>query len=360
MLGYGSGFFNNSLSIYYLLVVVYGWKDYQLRKVRPYLLTVPIVCAMILAFSAIPFYDSVWLGCFIVPRPFVDDWAAIGFSFGPIIFTSIISTACQIRVYWSVRTTVRKAQQWSMDLRLKQRSEKDKYTYNAPPSNTSQFITPALADQRQREKEEEEKTKKREFRCNCCKNSPLLQDNAEAAVFWQSGFYLFSYYLCWPVVLVGLANAESQDFVFWMVLAILGPLQGFFNCLVYIRPRVAKWYRAKTLEKERKRKRLLKQQQTKVSQTVIMDTGTGATELGASQSHPYESPGSNALSTPNEIIQVPVEANGGGIEEGTPGSESRKADGSTAPEGSAWDLTVNDRTDTEGADDHEKKFECLS
>merc|ERR1712232_314454 len=99
------------------------------------------------------------------------------------------------------------------------------------------------------------------------------------------------------------ANAESQDFAFWMVLAILGPLQGFFNCLVYIRPRVAKWYRAKTLEKERKRKRLLKQQQTKVSQTVIMDTGTGATELGASQSHPYESPGSNAFSTPNEDIQ---------------------------------------------------------
>merc|ERR1712048_155201 len=45
--GYGSGFFNNSLSIYYVLVVVYGWKDYQLKKVRPWLLGMPIILAII-------------------------------------------------------------------------------------------------------------------------------------------------------------------------------------------------------------------------------------------------------------------------------------------------------------------------
>eukprot|EP00526_Cylindrotheca_closterium_P005255 CAMPEP_0113615426 /NCGR_PEP_ID=MMETSP0017_2-20120614/7693_1 /TAXON_ID=2856 /ORGANISM="Cylindrotheca closterium" /LENGTH=621 /DNA_ID=CAMNT_0000524659 /DNA_START=6 /DNA_END=1868 /DNA_ORIENTATION=- /assembly_acc=CAM_ASM_000147 len=139
MLGYGSGFFNNSLSIYYLFVVVYGWKDYQLRKVRPYLLTVPIVCALSLAFGGIPFYESVWIGCWMLPRPYTDDWTAVGFSVGPIITTVIISTVCQIRVYWSVRATLRKARRWSMDHRLSQRSLKDKYTYNAPSNSSSQF-----------------------------------------------------------------------------------------------------------------------------------------------------------------------------------------------------------------------------
>ncbi|CAJ1966731.1 unnamed protein product [Cylindrotheca closterium] len=119
MLGYGSGFFNNSLSIYYVLVVVHGWKEYQLKKARPYLLIVPVICAMVLAFGGIPFYGSIWVGCWMLPRPYADDWSAFGFSFAPIVLTFVFSTVCQIRVYWSVRTTARKAQQWSMHHRLK-------------------------------------------------------------------------------------------------------------------------------------------------------------------------------------------------------------------------------------------------
>merc|ERR1712232_257327 len=109
-LGYGSLYFNNSLAIYYVLVVVYGWKDYQLKKARPWLLGMPIILAFIEAFCAIPYYGQIWNGCFLRPQPYVDNWAATGFTLIPLGPTAIFTTVCQIRVYWSVRTTVRKAQ----------------------------------------------------------------------------------------------------------------------------------------------------------------------------------------------------------------------------------------------------------
>mmetsp|Transcript_7121 Transcript_7121/g.16668 ORF Transcript_7121/g.16668 Transcript_7121/m.16668 type:complete len:410 (+) Transcript_7121:854-2083(+) len=358
MLGYGSLYFNNSLSIYYVLVVVCGWKDYQLRKVRPYLLTVPIVCAMILAFGGIPFYESVWIGCWMLPRPYTDDWTAVGFSFGPVITTAIISTACQIRVYWRVRATVRKARRWSMDHRLSQRSEKDKYTYNAPSNSSSQF---SMATTQEKKPQEEEGTKKNEFSCNCCKNSPLLQDNAEAAVFWQSVFYLFAMYVSWPILVVAIMNADSEDYGFWMALSILAPLQGWLNMLVFIRPRISKWYRSKKLEKEKKRKLLGNQQKAKVSQRTTMNVASGVTDKTASQFYRQgqDSASSFTFSIPEEVKPVPVEVAGGGMEVASH-NETKTSNGSAVPEGSAWDLVMNEQTKDGDPGGYSKQFDCLA
>ena len=358
MLGYGSGFFNNSLSIYYVLVVVYGWKEYQLRKARPFLLAVPVVCAMTLAFGGISFYGSVWVGCWLLPRPYTDDWSAFGFSFGPVITTAIISTACNIRVYLSVRATVRKGQQWSMDHRLKQRSEKDKFTFNAPSNNASQFSMPTA---QQEKHQEEEEAKKKHFSCNCLKNSPLLQDTAEAAVFWQSVFYLSCFYLCWPILLVVVMNADSQDFGFWMALSILAPLQGWLNMLVYTRPRFSKWRRAKKMEKERKRKLLEKQQKAKVSQRAVMNNASGGTQaLSQSYRQGQDSTVSATFPSPEEEKPVSVEATGGEIEKATSDNETKTIDGPAVPEGSAWDLAMSKQTDGGDPDGYSKQFDCLS
>lgn len=215
LLGYGSIFFNNSLSIYYVLVVVYNWKNYQLKKVQPWLLSIPVVLAFAIAFSGIPFYEQVWLGCWLLPRPYTDDWKAVGFSTAPVVLTAIISTACQIRVYWSVRSTVRKSQKWSMEHRLKQRSQ---YSYNGSSSNG-----PSSTFAAQQQTPVDEKRKKG-FSCNPCKNNLLLQDNAESAVFWQATFYLLAFYVCWPILLVAVWAAHSQDYRFWLTVSFLAPV----------------------------------------------------------------------------------------------------------------------------------------
>ncbi|KAL3938619.1 MAG: hypothetical protein SGBAC_006513 [Bacillariaceae sp.] len=350
MLGYGSGFFNISLSIYYVLVVVHGWKDHQLKKARPFLLSVPVVCAMILASGGIPFYDAIWVGCWFVPRPYTDDWSAFGFFFGPVVTTGIISTSCQIRVYLSVRATLRKGQQWSMDHRLKQRSEKDKYTFNTASNSTGQF---SMATAQQGQPQEEKKSKNKYFGCNCCKDSPLLQDNAEATVFWQSAFYLFSYYSCWPILLVGVMIADSQNFAFWMAVSTLAPLQGFFNMLVYTRPRFTKWRRTKRMEKEKKRRLLEKQQKAKVAQRAAMDDAIGGT---ATVSQSYR----NGQDSTIEEKPVSIEVTGGGIEEATSDNGTKEIGGPAVPEGSGWALAMSERTDVGDQLGYSKQFECLA
>lgn len=54
--------------------------------------------------------------------------------------------------------------------------------------------------------------------------------------------------------MVAIANAQSQDFAFWAAVAFIGPLQGFLNCLVFIRPRLMKWRRERQKKREKKRK----------------------------------------------------------------------------------------------------------
>eukprot|EP00980_Cylindrotheca_fusiformis_P014194 scaffold3725_cov114-Cylindrotheca_fusiformis.AAC.11 len=237
MLGYGSGFFNNSLSIYYVLIVVYNWKDYQLQNVRKWLLGLPVFASMCLAFGAIPFYQHDWVGCFIRPQPYAEHRAATGFTIAPIAFTTVVSTVCQIRVYLSVRSTVRKALKWSMDHRIRQGSArwKSQGSFN-PQTNDQQSSDPP--------------------RKSCCQDAILLQNNAESAVFWQSTFYLAVYYLCWPILAYAVENAEIQDFAFWLAVGAIGSMQGFLNCLVYVRPRFVQWRRARRKQQEKERKKM--------------------------------------------------------------------------------------------------------
>eukprot|EP00980_Cylindrotheca_fusiformis_P014189 scaffold3725_cov114-Cylindrotheca_fusiformis.AAC.6 len=237
MLGYGSLFFNNSLSVYYMLVVVYNWKEHQLQKARKWLLGLPVLASFGLAFGAIPFYQHDWVGCYIRPQPYTDHHAASGFTVAPIVLTSIVSTICQIRVYLSVRATVRKALKWSMDRRIRQGSTRwqSERSLNINGDDQQSLDTP---------------------RKSCCQDAILLQDNAESAVFWQSTFYLTVYYLCWPILAYAMQNAESQDFAFWLAVGAIGSMQGFLNCLVYVRPRFMQWRRARRKQQEMRRKNI--------------------------------------------------------------------------------------------------------
>eukprot|EP00980_Cylindrotheca_fusiformis_P006574 scaffold1386_cov89-Cylindrotheca_fusiformis.AAC.1 len=237
MLGYGSGFFNNSLSIYYVLVVVYNWKDHQLQIARKWLLGMPVFASMCLAFGAIPFYQHIWVGCFIRPQPYAEHRAATGFTIAPIAFTTVVSTVCQIRVYLSVRATVRKALKWSMDHRIRQGSARWK---------SERSLNMNTDDQRSLDPR----------RRLCCQDAILLQNNAESAVFWQSTFYLFVFYFCWPILVYAMLNAENQDFAFWAAVGAIGSMQGFLNCLVYVRPRFVQWRRARRKQQERHRKNI--------------------------------------------------------------------------------------------------------
>ena len=65
----------------------------------------------------------------------------------------------------------------------------------------------------------------------------------EQMVFWQALFYTVSFYITWPIVLCVYVTGwdfEKKNFGFSVVVALVAPLQGFNNFLVYARPRIAK------------------------------------------------------------------------------------------------------------------------
>lgn len=58
-----SAYISVSMSVYYLLVIKYGWTETQVKKVRPYLFLVPILLGVAFAFAGIPFYAPLYLWC---------------------------------------------------------------------------------------------------------------------------------------------------------------------------------------------------------------------------------------------------------------------------------------------------------
>mmetsp|Transcript_12998 Transcript_12998/g.25311 ORF Transcript_12998/g.25311 Transcript_12998/m.25311 type:complete len:832 (+) Transcript_12998:115-2610(+) len=56
-------FLNVSISMYYLLTIKYGWKHEKLNRKRAWFFFPPIVIGLVFAFVGIPFYDNLFLWC---------------------------------------------------------------------------------------------------------------------------------------------------------------------------------------------------------------------------------------------------------------------------------------------------------
>ncbi|CAB9503324.1 expressed unknown protein [Seminavis robusta] len=185
-LGFTSVFFNVSLAIYYVLVVAHGWKEFQLQKIRLYLLAGPVAVGLGLAFGALPIYHWLEYGCHIETPPEGELWAVLVFVVLPLGLSILAITASMMTVYCKVRKQSAAARKWTMGV---------------------------------------------------SKASKL-----EQAVFWQCLFYVMAFYITWPILFsVYLASLDDKVRIFGlsMLVAFVAPLQGFNNFLVYIRPKLA-------------------------------------------------------------------------------------------------------------------------
>eukprot|EP00797_Seminavis_robusta_P008854 Sro162_g072850.2 (725) ;mRNA; r:45997-48171 len=186
-LGFTSVFFNVSLAIYYVLVVAQGWKEFQLQKIRLYLLSGPVVVGLGLAFGALPIYHWLEYGCHIETPPEGELWSALVFVVLPLGISILAITASMMTVYCKVRSQSAAARKWTMGV-----------------SKASKM---------------------------------------EQAVFWQCLFYVTAFYITWPLLFsVYLASLDDKVRIFGlsMTVAFVAPLQGFNNFLVYIRPKLAR------------------------------------------------------------------------------------------------------------------------
>ena len=201
-LGFTSVFYNVSLALYYVLVIVHDWREYTLVKIRPYLHGGPLFIGIVLAFAGFPFYDWFEYGCHLLPPPDGDMWTVVVFAVGPLGVAIISIITCMLTVYCKVRRQARTSRKWSMGVGT---------------SNT-----------------------------------------LETQVFYQSFWYIMSFLVSWPILFaMYLASVDvGGPYGVTITIAFVAPLQGFSNFLVYIRPKVNQWKKERAKRAEKKNKLL--------------------------------------------------------------------------------------------------------
>jgi len=112
--GLTSPFFNLALSIYYVLVVKYGWKEDRVSKKRPYLLGLPLLCGLGIALAGIPHYGPDISMCYVDQSADDNYLLPLVFLFAPIFLVILFGTIAVIIVYWSVRQKERASRRWTM------------------------------------------------------------------------------------------------------------------------------------------------------------------------------------------------------------------------------------------------------
>jgi hypothetical protein len=235
-LGYTSIFYNMSLSFYFLLVVRYGMKESQLKKLQLWLHIPALLVGFALAFGGIPFFSSVFGVCYIPPPPLIEDYRYITiFAVVPICTAIVILTVNTSMVYLAVRKQMIAARKWRISGAVQR------------PSNSAALGDLSMLPNASGVSEEP---------WNRRSEMPqTVIQKMERQTFWQALFYLGAFYLTWPILLASNLNKDAGvHFPVVIIVFMLAPLQGFLNFLLYARPRILK-----VLRERQKRLRRLRQ-----------------------------------------------------------------------------------------------------
>uniref|UniRef100_A0A7S3P6F5 G-protein coupled receptors family 2 profile 2 domain-containing protein n=1 Tax=Amphora coffeiformis TaxID=265554 RepID=A0A7S3P6F5_9STRA len=192
-LGFTSVFCNVSLAIYYVLTIARGWKEFQLKAIRWYLQGFPLVSGIGLACGAITNYHWIEYGCHILPLEEGDtEWPILVFAVIPLGLSIISITMSMWFVYRAVQVQATKAKKWRLG------------------------------------------------------GDSGGKNSLEREVFWQCLLYVLAFYITWPIMFsVYLASVDIEGPLgLTLLIAFLAPLQGFWNSLVYLRPKIKLWLAA--------------------------------------------------------------------------------------------------------------------
>jgi hypothetical protein len=177
-LGVIAAYMNVSLSFYYLLILKFGWSESRIDRLRAWLFGVPIVIGLTFAFAGIPYYDNMILWC----NNTSNIWPDI-----PMAVAIIVATVNMGLISWHVYKEEKVSRKW---------------------------------------------------------RSGTQENSLSLKVFRQSVLYLLAFYLVWPPYLVlqylWAAGSAFDKFGFILFAGVAVPLQGFWNCLAYMLPRMKK------------------------------------------------------------------------------------------------------------------------
>ena len=222
----GSVTYNLVLSVYYVLVIVKSYRESQLKALRTYLHIPCIMIAFALAFAGIPQYQNIVLLCHIAPPPEVPTRKGITlFVLAPISACLAGAFFNMGWLYYAVYKQNQKANKWRIGQVTARGSMQQNEDSENGESNKIRFSDRIRSMRMSQKRQADVPARSGTGR------------QLDRVVLWQAVFYLAAFLLTWPFYYVAVLNATSEVYAYWVVVVLLGPLQGFFNFIVYNRPR---------------------------------------------------------------------------------------------------------------------------
>jgi hypothetical protein len=202
-LGLASVSYNVLLSLYFLLVVNYNWKEQSFKRIRWWLQLVVIFIGLALAFAGIPFYDAQLAVCYVVQPPVAK------------VSSSNQKEAC----YHSC-------------LLLNTRISSQNYIpitmfYTVPIAIALVVMIGNTVAICRRVYTQQKKSKKWAAKKNM---------NLSRKVFWQSLWFVLSFFVTLPFLLITYYLVDYMgDNMFWLFVltGFVAPAQGLLNAFVY-------------------------------------------------------------------------------------------------------------------------------
>ena len=172
-----SMFYNLFLSIYFFLVIICSWRERQFKKLHVWVHMLALAVGFGMAGGSVPFIQPQFGVCGILPPLTASQWQVSLFYTGPVSIVLVVLTVVTACICRKVYVQRQKMRRWLMNQRL----------------------------------------------------------SITKAVFWQSFWYVTAFYVTLPFVLVSFYVKIDSDQYFWILVAtaILAPLQGLMNALVY-------------------------------------------------------------------------------------------------------------------------------
>ena len=241
VLGHGgslsSAMYNGSLTLYYLLTIAFSWRLDQIKRIEPLLHGLPLAIGWFTAFATIPMELmnpigwTCWIGSYPVScnvNPNIECTRGAHASIYRWAFFHIELWACFIFVAFAMGYIYFRIRKNELAIRKYQYDSSDRGSVASdsvqPQSQGGRSIF-GTSGRTQLVRKQKKQKLSRKFAS-------------------QAGFYILSFFLSWIFPMVGFLIAELTGYLFYPLLAatvVVNPLQGFFNALIYIRPRYIRY-----------------------------------------------------------------------------------------------------------------------
>ena len=239
------------LTLRYLLFVCYGMKEHQLKRYEIAFHGVPVSVGLLMGIVGLPlqlYNNSGWL-CWYAPFPAgctAEDGNCTRGALAPtfrwihyaLVWTAIVFiTVAMLAIYW----TVRKQEVRSLEISGLVTDKSDKWhsigeayiSRNSCTLDVSSQVdsmaspAPATPAAQLHKQQTPHKRIKRTY-----------QRSRDVAA--QAGYYILALYATWLFTTITrlIQNFGGQFYPSVLLMAIFFPLQGFWNCCIYVRPRL--------------------------------------------------------------------------------------------------------------------------